>query len=119
MMKGGIRHIFTKTIIILMTIFVSLPCTVKREVKQALNIPLSSLEHSQKPNKAIVCQNFTKDKNQNLSVSYHKKNILKSHDSNPFALQQIQQLKHDSFLFSKTKINAPVPIYILHEQYLI
>ncbi|MFH6967195.1 hypothetical protein [Flavobacterium sp. FlaQc-28] len=118
-MKGSIRYIFTNAIIILMMVFVCLPCSVKREVKQALNIPVASLEHSEKPNKTIVCHTFTKGKTQKVSVSCQNKDIQKPYYTFDFAFYQNNLLQHNRLPFSETNLSALVPIYILHEQYLI
>jgi hypothetical protein len=118
-MKLHTGHIFKKTIIILMTVFLCLPCSVKREIKQALNVPVAPLEHSQKTNKAVICHTFTNDGNQKLSVSPQQKDVQKPNHIFDFAFQQTNLLQHHIFTFSEIKFSAPVPIYILHEQYLI
>lgn len=115
-MKGSIRHIFTNAIIILMTVFVCLPCSVKREIKQALDIPVAHLD---KPNKTIVCFSFTKADTQKSSVSCHKKDTPKIDYNYSFTFFSFSILKHSASSFSEIRLVASVPIYILHEQYLI
>ncbi len=102
-----------------MIVFVCLPCSVKREIKQVLNVPVAPLEHSQKPNKTVICHTFAKEENQKVSVSCQQKDVQKYHDTFGFTFYQTNLLQHNIFAFSESKISAPVPIYILHEQYLI
>lgn len=118
-MKGSIRHIFTNAIIMLMAVFVCLPCSVKREIKQAFDIPVTHSEHSEQPNKAIVCLTFTKKENQKVSISYQKKVLPKHHYKFGFAFYQTDVSLHTIFPHAEIKIPASVPIYILHEQYRI
>lgn len=118
-MKLHTGHIFTKTIIILMTVFVCLPCSVKREIKQALNVPVAPIEPSQKTNKTVICHTFTKDGNKKKSVSAQQKDVLKPNNTFDFYFQQTLLFQHNIFKFSESKFSAAVPIYILHEQYLI
>lgn len=118
-MIGITKNIFTRTIMVLMMVFVCLSCAIKREIKQTLNIPIASLEHSEKPDKTIVCANFTKNDGQKSSKSYQKKDLQKHHTTFNFAFHQINLLKLTIFPLSGAKTSVPIPIYILHEQYLI
>src|SRR5690606_22501947 len=106
LMKLHTGHIFTKTIIILMTVFVWLPCSVKREIKQALNVPVAPIEHSQKTNKTVICHTFTKDGNKKKSVSAQQKDVQKLNHIFDFSFQQTNLLQLHSFAFSASKYFA-------------
>lgn len=117
LMKKSISFIFTHAVIILVMAFVSLPCSVKREIKQALNIPVS---HSEKPNQAIVCATFIQEENRSISISGKKKDVEKQHlQASGFVFRETTALHHPAFPFPGINHPSPVPIYILHEQYLI
>lgn len=112
-------HFITKAIIILMTVFVWMPCTVKSEIKQAFDIPYSAVENSSKPNKTAVCQSYTNEENRRLSVSSFQKNLQRLQEFSVVALQPNATLQHNYVTVSGKDIFLSVPIYILHEQYLI
>ena len=118
-MEISIRPIFTKVIILLMTFLVGLPCAVKKDFKEVLNISVSDLGQTEKPNKSIVCPGFSKTENNNNSVSFKKKEVQKF-DCNFGIIHYSSEIYHFNFHpFADLQIAASVPIYILHEQYLI
>lgn len=113
------RPIFTKAIIILMTFLVGLPCAVKKDFKEVLNISVSDLGQTEKPNKSIVCPSFSKTENNYNSVSFQKKEVRKF-DYNFGRISYLSEVYHINFHpFADLQIAASVPIYILYEQYLI
>ncbi len=118
-MKRIIRAIFTKIIIILMTFFVCLPCSAKNEIKQILDISFPHLENSEKPNKNSVCQTFTKTEKTKLSASNIKKSITNWNYNFGLNVDLHKTLQHNFSPFLNIEIASVVPIYILHEQYLI
>lgn len=97
----------------MMTFFLCLPCFGKREVKRAFNIPVASLENTVKANELSTCQAFTKKKTQKFSAAYWK-NDRPSYPQNKLHFQQIFNTS-----CNKNEALTSVPIYILHEQYLI
>lgn len=118
-MKISIRPFFTKVIAILMTFLVGLPCAVKKDFKEVLNIAVSDLKQNEKPNKSIVCPSFSKTESNNHSISFQKKEIQKF-DYNFGGIQYSSEVSYFNFPpFADIQITASVPIYILHEQYLI
>jgi len=118
-MKRMVRYIFTKAIIILMTFFVCLPCSAKKEFKQILEIPFSDLEASEKPNKNSICQTFTKSEKTKLSTSNQKKSLQKWNYNCDLTVILHKTLNLHFNPFLNFQIASSVPIYILHEQYLI
>ncbi|QHC86192.1 hypothetical protein AS589_16045 [Empedobacter brevis] len=118
-MKISIRPFFTKVIVILMTFMVGLPCAVKKDFKEVLNIPVSDLGQAEKPNKSVVCSSFSKTESNNNSVSYKKKEIQKF-DYKFGRIQYSSEVLYFIFSpFEDVEFTASIPIYILHEQYLI
>lgn len=118
-MKISMKSIFKKVIVILVTFLVGLPCAVKKDFKTGLNLSLSDLEPTEKPNKSVVCPNFLKTESKNNSVSFQKKELQKF-DSNFGILPQLPEFSPINLLtFADIQVSATVPIYILHEQYLI
>jgi hypothetical protein len=113
------RHIFSKSILVLMMLLLCLPCSVKQEVKLALDIPISNLDSSAKPNQLVTCQNLTQDVSQTYSIPFQKKEI-QSLDYTSFIDFQLSTVSYRYEAYtSKNDIPSTVPIYILHEQYLI
>lgn len=119
-MKRSIRHIIAKTAIILMTVMICLPCTVKQEIKQALDVPISQLERFDKQTKAAVCQSITIDETRKGSDVNHENESTKyigELQSPP--IPSIYTVLHNSLPQSHLEYSTPVPIFVLHEQYLI
>lgn len=116
-MKSGIRHIFSKAIVILMLFFVCLPCSIKREIKQVLNISVADLGDAPKPNESAICEVYTRAMVQKNAVSFQKKN-QQAYQYNYCSTFQLSTDQHQTS-FSKNEVFIQVPIYILHEQYLI
>lgn len=118
-MKISIRPFFTKVIVILMTFMVGLPCAVKKDFKEVLNIPVSDLGQAEKPNKSVVCSSFSKTESNNNSVSCKKKEVQKFNYKSG-SIQYSSEISYFIFSpFADVEFTASIPIYILHEQYLI
>lgn len=118
-LKIDIRHIFSKTIIMLMMFFLFLPCSVKREVKNGLNIPVASLESPVKNNKTTHCQTFTKKSAPRVSVTCQQIDLQKHLHNCFLAFHQVDIFHADTAGLADSEIFTPVPIYILLEHYLI
>lgn len=102
-----------------MTVLTCLPCSIKREIKQALNVPVSQLKHSEKPNNVATCQTFTKEEKRKISVSCQQNNLHKNDYYLDRASYKSSNLQYNNLPLSTTKFAVPIPIYILHEKYLI
>jgi hypothetical protein len=116
-MNPGIRPNFSKAVVILMLFFVCLPCSIKREIKQVLNISVADLSDAPKPNESAICEVFTGAIAQKNAVSNQKKQqqAYHHHSFSPFQLSTDQY----SSSVSENEVFIQPPIYILHEQYLI
>lgn len=117
-MKANKRHIYINLIIILMMVCV-LPCTLKREIKQILAIPVAQVNPLEKANNAFFCADFTKKETKKVTTSYQKKEIQKHHYQFDLISEKIDSLRCKISSFSGIKLFNPIHIYILHEQYLI
>lgn len=102
-----------------MTLFVCLPCFAKQEIKQVLEIPFAHLENSEKSNKNLLCQSFTKKEKIKFSSSNQQKYIQKCNYTCDEIVILHNSLQHNFSPFLNLKIASVVPIYVLHEQYLI
>ncbi len=118
-MKGNAQHTFIKTIVILMMFFVCLPCTAKREIKQIFGIPLSGLQQSEKPNQAAACFVFNQKLNSKTTVVSQQKRAKTSKLFSAFLVSENVAFIQNVFGISVAKNKATIPIYLLHEQYLI
>ena len=110
-----IKQIVNRSFMYTLILLICLSCPVKRELKRVLNIPVSSVEQTEKPNKTQLCQ-FT----------IHQ-SVKKEHYQ---VAQQVQSpVIHNNFypvtatsekFFLTTPCYArSVPIYIYNEQFLI
>lgn len=116
-MKFQLGHISHKALLFLVAFLVSVPCSVKREIKQAFNVPVSNVEHSEKPNKTVVCQVTVKETVQTASADRLKKDLKKQHFG--VFTTAVSTDKRKSTPVAQRTRHSSVPIYILHEQYLI
>lgn len=116
-MQDGIKNSITRTIIILMFFLLCLPCSAKREIKLTLDIPLNEIENKFSSTQSGICFITTVKK---ASVSFEAK-VVKKYHSNNFSSFQHVILTSPLFStsFPEKKVSKIIPIYILHEQYLI
>ncbi|WP_300662707.1 hypothetical protein [Fluviicola sp.] len=113
--QAGIRMI-----ILTMMVLVCVPCPVKREIKLALNIPVSNQEPDSKVNKTVVCQSFA-EKTIHSSINPVSKQLLKP-VFHSFAKYFVSEQRSDvsSTLYPDYPIpGTKIPLHILNEQYLI
>lgn len=108
-----------KMIILTMILLVCVPCPVKREIKLALNIPVSNQEQHSKSNKTTNCQSFAEKTNHSKnSVSKQLLKPVSSSFTEHFGAERratISPILYPDYPVPGTK----VPIHILNEQYLI
>ncbi len=108
-----------RMIILTMILLVCVPCPVKREIKLALNIPVSNQEQGSKSNKTVICQAFTEKTNHAKSTV--SKQLLKP-VSFSFTEHFVAERRADnsSALYPDYPVRGTkIPIHILNEQYLI
>lgn len=109
------QHIAFRTIVIALMMCLALPCSAKQDIKKALNIP--TFENVEKPNKTTTCQTLVEKSTQKTSVSFQKK-ITENNFFPSFLSTEIPE-KQFNINFKEQPLSSSVPIYILHEQYLI
>lgn len=101
-----------------MLVLLCLPCTVKQNIKQAFDIPVSQIERSEKPEKAGICQTVTIDASR------------KAFDLNPQKVMPgdvVTSLHHTALLFHTPptknlwdkQLFTSIPIYLLYDEFLI
>lgn len=118
-MQYGIRNIFSKIIIIMMLFFVCLPCTAKREIKLVLDIPVNELKNNLNTNSSVCF--ITIDKTaKKVSGLLQDHDLKKTYPSRFAVFQHITiALKTPITSIWKKKAFKIIPVYLLHEQYLI
>lgn len=112
-------HIFTKALIMLMIVFVSLPCPLKREMKRQLGIPVTGVTGLEKQSNNIACSGLGTDECRTVSISCKEKKLgklLDRYDPAPYANKTSQPR---DILVPELIVYPAVPIYILQGQYLI
>ncbi|MNU66246.1 hypothetical protein D3C71_555550 [compost metagenome] len=113
------KHTGVRFVIITMILLVCIPCPVKREIKLALDIPVSNQEQGSKSNKTLVCQSFAEKTN--FSKSTVAKQLLKPvfHSfTEPKTSEQtvaVSSTLYPDYPIPGTKVS----LHILNEQYLI
>lgn len=118
-MKNSTRHVLTKIAIMMMLIFVGLPCTVKKAIKQELNIPVNSSGIVVKPNENIVCHSFAMEEVVKNATSYQITALPIQDADRYFSCFSGYNLQPVPLSVSSISLSETVPLYILHEQYLI
>ncbi len=115
--QKNIHTLIKAVIIVLIVLPLSLPCTVKREIKRIFNIPVAA--HPFKSNRTItVCSTFSAEHTRNSSVTIQKK---KEVFTNPFfysiGFQKILFFALYPPIVLEKEPAGSVPLYILHRQY--
>lgn len=103
-----------------MLLFVCLPCSAKREIKLVLDVPLNELKNDQNSNLSATCF-INVNKNIKKALDSVKDKDLKKHFLSDFSDFQkvLTASKIQSTSFPEKKVFKIIPIYLLHEQYLI
>lgn len=119
-MKKNRKQILSRAILLVMVVLLFLPCTVKQEIKQALDIPVSTSERFEKPGRTAVCHTVIL-KEVRPSTAQHQDTpgstgITSSSPLLPVPFYATTTSFGDILSTTRT---TPVPIYILQEQYLI
>jgi len=101
-----------------MLLLLCLPCSAKREIKLALDIPLNEIENKFSSSQYGIC--FETAVTKKVSGSFQFKAVKKYHCDNFSVFQQvILTSPRFSTSFPEKKVSKIIPIYLLHEQYLI
>lgn len=115
-MKVKNRHILTKFIIIALMAVICLPCPIRQEIKQVLDIPVEQSDQLENLEKTAICQSVTID--ENWHTSDQQTEVGCDAEKIPHIDVRIASDVGSIPLLSHPPV-TPVPIYILHEQYLI
>lgn len=117
-MPQGLHLRLKKAPIILLMVFLCFPCSIKRELKQAFNLPVAESFFDTKS--SFICSSTVSEIAHEESVIHVEKQIIKqvvnvAHANYQRAIITFQY--HASF--PKKVWPKNLPIFILHEQYLI
>ncbi|MFH6995067.1 hypothetical protein [Flavobacterium sp. FlaQc-48] len=117
-MQHALKNSFSKTIIILMLFFLCLPCSAKREIKLTLDIPLNEVENKLTGPQSGIC--FIAAATKKVCGSFQYK-AVKKYCANDFSVfrQFTLSFPLQNTSFPEKKGSKIIPIYLLHEQYLI
>lgn len=118
-MKSALHTIFSRGLIILMSFLVCLNCAAKREIKQALAVPVSQSQQPAKVNGTVVCIVAVASDANPEAVASQPKSRHKHFYGNNIAYAAIAVTVSNNHPFAVTKPSAKLPIYILYEQFLI
>lgn len=114
------KHILSRWFILLMTILIAVPCSIKREIKAALDVPIAPVEQSQKAKPVATChaERGAQTKYYTARFSVNKRN---AHPDGIFQTDLYRAPLAEVALSKSTKrVRATsLPIYILHRQILI
>jgi hypothetical protein len=116
MHKNSSKYLQNITIILMM-VLLCLPCTVKRAVKQSAGIPVSA-QQAAKSHHVVSCQ-FAGVNAPSIAVSKQKDTYSKKGFSAALPVVAIKQEGKSTRLLGLSSRSDAIPIYILHEQYLI
>jgi hypothetical protein len=93
-----------------MMFLVCLPCSIKRELKQALDIPVAPIEYAHKANKTAVCYSFSNAEVQNPTFAVQQKYIPKSNAFDNFIGYQNHLVHTPTPTFEEYILSPSVPI---------
>jgi hypothetical protein len=110
------KFVYHSFLIVLLTVFVSLPCSTKRELKQYLGIATSTSLPSTKPAIGCVSANTSFRNSASYSIQVSAKQKIFPYAESFFSWttsQKVPATLCPDVSFSKT------PVYLLHRQLLI
>lgn len=110
------KQIMIKGFIYTLILLVCLTCPVKRELKRVFNIPVSSVEHTEKPNKTQLCQLTVKQSAKEMRNQVVARRIQLPAPSHFITVASITS---EEPVATGVKYHQTVPIYIQNEQFLI
>ena len=115
------NKILAKSAIYVMAILLCLPCALKQEIKHVLDVPASQLERFEKPEKAAICVSMTVDEvRSTFGSNVENESIYFTKASSFIPRPQIyQKASHDTYPTRGKPFFSPIPIFVLHERYLI
>jgi|SRR5690554_1595961 len=105
------QNITFRSLIVILMISLTVPCSAKQDIKKVLNIP--AYENVEKPNKTTTCQTVTEKSSQKTSVV--QKKITQQDFFQAFYPSLTKKLSY--LPIAERTLSSTVPIYILHEQY--
>ena len=116
-----VNKIVAKSAIYVMAILLCLPCTIKQEIKQVLDVPVSQLEQFVKPGKTAICQSVTVDQVRTVFESNAEDDSKQFTDVSSLTSrpQTNDKLSHEAYPSRDKPFTSPIPIFVLHERYLI
>ena len=119
-MVRGFVQIARKAAIILMIGALCLPCSIKREIKQALDIPVMALDGTSRTSQAVSCLSLTTDAVPGkTSASPSKKKHPTYAHGYLLAIDHPVEARHRDLSVARNRTSSALPIYILHRQYRI
>lgn len=115
-MKQGFYSLFRRITLISMVILLCLPCPLKREVKQAFNVPMT--ENSQESKHPLACVPVLSESAASESVTLTDQHTCFLPRAIFFdeVLDAIIAFQQQAAL-PDLIITSPLPFFILHEQY--
>lgn len=115
------NKILAKSAIYVMAILLFLPCTIKQEIKQVLDVPVSQMERFEKPGKTAICQSVTVDEVRTVFESNAENDSKSFTDASSLASrpQIYYKSSSDAHPLREKPFTSPIPIFVLYERYLI
>ncbi len=119
-MKQSNKHILFRTTFLLVVALLCLPCSAKREIKLALDIPVMENEHKSNGQLVQGCSSFISQQHVVKQIDFQNSLDGVFPELNLFTTLpfRVYSNLHESSL-SELEVHAIVPIYIIHERYRI
>lgn len=118
-MQTRTKAIFTKLILLLFVGLLCLPCTAKREFKLAWNLPTAPIEQAGKLTKTLVCASYSSATSKTTAQKKQQKTPANFGTLRSFYAKNTRYISPCPFNYDQNKRFNAVPVYLLHEQYLI
>lgn len=106
---------YRKILLIALTVFLAVPCTVKREFKQWLVIETNQQPKSENPR--IACSSFVQQEKQSTKLKSEK--IILPHTISDFKNSSTRIVNKTQLTDFYTLQKEEIPSYLLFERFLI
>lgn len=97
-----------------------LPCTIKQDIKQSLNIPIQE-ERFEKPDKNATCASVKQDLDEITAPTFSTDQEISTADTDfhHASVHSLISRYHNAVIYPREVPTSPVPLFILHEVYRI
>lgn len=114
------RHtLLSRVLIMVMGLWLCLNCAAKREIKIALDIPVSQGQQASKVYSGHVCLATVAQTKRSFEKAQHPAGRSRYCPEGDMSFSSAKVSSSNTHPFAGIKLPAAIPVYIFHEQFLI